>query len=254
MRQVFVAVLLLGATSVAVGQSGSPIESFLTPSVRGQIDNYSRCANQHLSNLARINPGSSFDAVEGSLKPMCGMYYEQVRTELSLMGLTREQTNWVIKQTYARNEPSYRLVYQQAVGAEYQRRETMRLIEAQRQRDEVIKAERTKQLEAANQEHYACIRQQMKELVLYSTETADVLTSVVMTKCSDEEQKRTNLYRLINDVPPAMMTQVRQIVSDEMKKFVLAEIVTLRATMNKIIIENSKPDTPKASGSSDVGL
>lgn len=104
--------------------------------------------------------------------------------------------------------------------------------------------ERAKLLDEAATEHGRCMTQQMRTLVPYSSEGAEVLAQVVITNCAAAEEKFVSLGVALLNLPRA---DIQRIVSDHLatrKKSMVAEIVTFRAELARAIANQPKQENP----------
>jgi hypothetical protein len=121
--------------------------------------------------------------------------------------------------------------------------------EAQVVRDKVIKD--------ASAEYDNCVRSQMKQVVPYSSESAEVLSQVIITNCHPQGQ---HVIDLIIAIYGASRPEVEKIIKEGVenrKNNVLADIVTFRAELAKSLLSQPKtenaPKVDNASGK-DQGL
>ncbi len=113
--------------------------------------------------------------------------------------------------------------------------------------DEVDQA-RTKLINEAAEEHQACMRKVMKDIVPYSSENAETLAQVIITRCQAEEKKLMSLGVALYG---ASKTDVERIVTqrvEQQKKEMVADIVTFRAELNRALLSQPKPDNKGESG------
>jgi hypothetical protein len=100
---------------------------------------------------------------------------------------------------------------------------------------------RDKLLTQAADEHAACLKKTMRDIVPYSSERAEVLAQVVLTKCAAEEDRFISVGVALLNVPRAQVErEVRQALARQ-KDAIVAEIVTFRAELAKQLLEKGAP-------------
>jgi hypothetical protein len=100
---------------------------------------------------------------------------------------------------------------------------------------------RDKLLTQAADEHAACLKKTMRDIVPYSSERAEVLAQVVLTKCAAEEDRFISVGVALLNVPRAQVErEVRQALARQ-KDAIVAEIVTFRAELAKSLLEKGAP-------------
>ena len=104
---------------------------------------------------------------------------------------------------------------------------------------------RDKLLTQAADEHAACLKKTMRDIVPYSSERAEVLAQVVLTKCAAEEDRFISVGVALLNVPRAQVErEVRQALARQ-KDAIVAEIVTFRAELAKQLLEKGAPAPAK---------
>jgi hypothetical protein len=102
--------------------------------------------------------------------------------------------------------------------------------------------EKDRLLTEAAAEHKKCTQTQMRQIVPYSGESAETLAQVILTNCSEAEEKFIRLgVALFNNTRADVERSVRTALSDQKKRMV-AEIVTFRAEVAKALMEESRRD------------
>ena len=100
---------------------------------------------------------------------------------------------------------------------------------------------REKLLTQAAEEHAACLKKTMRDIVPFSNERAEVLAQVVLTKCAAEEDRFVSVGVALLNVPRAQVErEVRQALARQ-KDAIVAEIVTFRAELAKQLLEKGAP-------------
>ena len=106
--------------------------------------------------------------------------------------------------------------------------------------------EKDRLLSEAVAEHKLCLTTQMKDLVPYSTESAEVLAQVILTNCVEAEKKVVSYgIALFGNTRAESEKIVSEILAEQKKKMV-ADIVTFRAEIAKSLLNNDpkKEATP----------
>jgi hypothetical protein len=115
-------------------------------------------------------------------------------------------------------------------------------------------AERSKLIDEAAAEHFKCLHSQMRQIVPYSTESAETLAQVVITKCEVAEKKFVSLGMALFNASRSDVEQIVGQALEKQKKKMVAEIVSFRAELNKAIMsqpnggENSTSPEGKKAG------
>ncbi len=218
------------------------VSVFLDREVKPHLTAYFGCADQHLALLARSNPTRSFDAVEGSLRPACGLHIDRIRNALYRAGLNRGQANQFIRSSYLSIQGQLRANYDQNASAEERRRQTDKEDAERRRQEHEAEAERERLLKEAASDHDKCLLSQMKELVPFSNESAETLAQVIVTKCSEAEKKYVSLGVAFYGGSKSDMQKLVRDAVEERKKHIVAEIVTFRANMSKELLSRQKPE------------
>ena len=115
-------------------------------------------------------------------------------------------------------------------------------------KNDEVDAARTKLINDAAEEHQACMRKVMKDIVPYSSENAETLAQVIITRCQTEEKKLMSLGVALYG---ASKTDVERIVTqrvEQQKKEMVADIVTFRAELNKALLSQPKPENKNETG------
>jgi hypothetical protein len=113
--------------------------------------------------------------------------------------------------------------------------------------DEVDK-ERTRLINEAADEHQACMRKVMRDIVPYSSENADTLAQVIITRCQTEEKKFVSLGVALYGASKADVERIVTTRVEQQKREMVADIVTFRAELNKALLSQPKPDNRGESG------
>jgi hypothetical protein len=96
-----------------------------------------------------------------------------------------------------------------------------------------ITQEGQKMLAAAAAEHWQCIKQAMIEIVPFSAESAETVATAVLTKCGSYEERRIVLAAALFRVERQRIESVFLEIVGEMRKQIIAQIVTFRAQTNR---------------------
>ena len=100
---------------------------------------------------------------------------------------------------------------------------------------------REKLLTQAAEEHAVCLKKTMRDIVPFSSEGAEVLAQVVLTKCAAEEDRFISVGVALLNVPRAQVErEVRQVLARQ-KEAIVADIVTFRAELAKSLLEKGAP-------------
>ncbi len=91
------------------------------------------------------------------------------------------------------------------------------------------KAERDKMLAQGGAEYRGCIETQMRALVPFSNESAEILSQVILTKCQDSENKFVSLGMALFNKPRAEVQAVIDKQLAKQKAGLVAAIVSFRA-------------------------
>jgi len=177
---------------------------------------------------------------------------DRIKEAFARVGFSSPQVNGVINKIYKGGAAFYQAAYEkEAIGEigrrraaqaeEVDRQHAARVAEQERQRTNEADAERRKVFQAAVDEHMACLRKQMADIVPYSNETAETLAGVINTKCAEFEQKRVSLGIALFGVGRADAERVTKEAVEDAKKQVVAEIVTFRAERTKAMMSAPKP-------------
>jgi hypothetical protein len=101
-------------------------------------------------------------------------------------------------------------------------------------------AERSKLITEAAAEHGRCLASQMRSIVPYSNENAEVLSQVVITKCSEAENKFVRLGMALFNTSRVDMEKLVVPALAEQKRKMVADIVTFRAELTKALASQPK--------------
>lgn len=115
-------------------------------------------------------------------------------------------------------------------------------------KNDEVDQQRTRLINEAAEEHQACMRKVMRDIVPYSNENAETLAQVIITRCQEQEKKFVSLGVALYG---ASKSDVERIVTsrvEQQKKEMVADIVTFRAELNKALLSQPKPDTRGESG------
>jgi hypothetical protein len=107
---------------------------------------------------------------------------------------------------------------------------------------------RSKLINEAAEEHQACMRKVMRDIVPYSSENAETLAQVIITRCQTEEKKFVSLGVALYG---ASKSDVERIVTqrvEQQKKEMVADIVTFRAELNKALLSQPKAGDRRENG------
>jgi len=99
-------------------------------------------------------------------------------------------------------------------------------------------AERSKLITEAAAEHGRCLASKMRSIVPYSNENAEVLSQVLITKCSEAENKFVRLGMALFNTSRVDMAVVPALA--EQKRKMVADIVTFRAELTKALASHPK--------------
>jgi hypothetical protein len=143
----------------------------------------------------------------------------------------------------ATQQPSQRAVENAPAHAPDPPNAPNRNAEAERARDALI-ADLTKQ-------YNVCIDKQMREIVPYSNEGAEVLSQAIVTNCNDIAQKFIETTMALYNMGREDVDKIIAPTLEERKRQILAEIVSFRAAVNKAI--SSQPKAPD-NGEKGTGL
>jgi len=165
------------------------------------------------------------------VKPACGRFIDTVMSGLLALGYTRELALGFVRETYDRMQPRLRATYDSAAIQERQRREQVAIETERRAREQETDQARAKVLNAAVDDHMACLRQNMRELVPFSVDAAETVVTAILSKCSEFERRRIDLGPALYGLPKADAERVIARKMDETRKVIIAEIVTFRAKL-----------------------
>jgi hypothetical protein len=225
--------LFVGFASSAGAQGNSAVDAFVNSRIRPNFDAYLACAATELEKQARANPSLSFDRVEPTLKPACGVHVDRVRDALRSVNVTAPAANRIIRDWYTKQQPSLLSYFTAKVETELQRRASARLDAERREQERQAGQESERLLAQAVKDHDDCVRRELVGLVPYSNESSEVLASVIMTKCEDHERKRVSLgvalYGLTRQAAEKSVAET----AGRMRREVVALIVSLRADLAK---------------------
>ncbi len=249
--------LAAGWLSVALPASVEAQEDasiFFDNYVKPHLTAYGSCAKQHIAQIAQKEPASSFDRIEISLRPACGIHIDRARAALAQAGLDKNQINGIIRAAYNGIQPELRSLYDQTASYERQRRQAEREEAARAQRAQEAELARQQQAKEADQErdkllkeaaneHNACLLNQMKEIVPFSNESAETLAQVIITKCAESEKKYVSLGVAFYGGSKSEMQKIVKDAVDERKKHIVADIVTFRASVTKELMTQPKSNS-----------
>ncbi|MGE0235275.1 hypothetical protein [Methylocystis sp.] len=115
-------------------------------------------------------------------------------------------------------------------------------------------AERSKLISEAAAEHSKCLRSQMRQIVPYSSESAETLAQVVITKCEESEQKFVSLGMALFNASRAEVEKIVSQALEKQKKKMVADIVSFRAEINKSIMSQPKSEEHQKSKKEETGI
>jgi hypothetical protein len=217
----------------AAAQTTTGNDDYFRTAIKPNLDAYVTCAARHLEQRAKADPDRTFGQVEGSLRPACGGNIDRARDAMNRIGMPAAEANRLIRQWYTNLQGDIRALYERNVADVNRQRETARL-EAERERQQrETDVERGKLLKEAAADHHACLKKEMVEIVPYSSESAETLGTVVMTKCADHERKRVSLAIAMLGIARSNAERILKEIGDDTRKLIVAEIVTFRAEIAK---------------------
>ena len=203
MKNLAKGLVVVCATIASPAAAQEDAAAFFDNYVRPHLSAYATCAKQHIAQVAQREATSSFERIEGTLRPACGMHVDRARDALSRAGLDKNQANAIIRTAYTALQPELRSIYDQTASYERQRRQAEKeeiarqqrareaeIVQQQQARD--AEKERDNLLKEAASQHNNCLLTQMKEIVPFSNESAETLAQVVITKCA-EARKNTSV-------------------------------------------------------------
>jgi len=245
--------LLLAVPALAETEGASYYDNFVKPNFVAYIN----CAKQHMANVGQRESATSFEQIEGSLRPACGSHIDRARAALTQAGLDRSESNQIIRTAYNAIQPELRSIYYQSVSYERQRRQSEReevarqqrareSEAAQQQQQQEVAKERDALLNEAAAQHNACLMGQMKEIVPFSNEGAETLAQVIITKCADAEKKFISLGVAFYGASKADLKKIVKDAVEERKKHIVADIVSFRASVTKELMTQPKQGTEAA--------
>ena len=229
----------------AIAQSNnSSIEAFFVARIKPHYDEYFSCANSYLQSRARSEPYTSFEKIEGGLKPACGLHIDRARSALAGAGLTKAQQNSLIRSYYTGIQDRLRIAFDTAAQREHSRRDEVR-IEARRQ-EQATAADAERRRQAAEIEsqkkrlltdvlvdHKNCINRNLIDILPHSNEGADVIATVVLAKCAEYESKMKSMFVALFNLPKNEAEKGVADVLGDSRKEILTLIVTLRTELSK---------------------
>jgi len=115
-------------------------------------------------------------------------------------------------------------------------------------------AEREKLISEAAAEHGRCIRTQMRSIVPYSSENAETLAKVILTKCEDAEAKFISLGMALFNTSREEIQRIVGPALEKQKSTIIADIVTFRAELARAIGSQPKPDGGVKPPTEDKGI
>lgn len=243
---------LTGASGFA--QSAAEIETFRRTYVQPNLESYITCAGPHLGRLAAQNPERSFEQVEGSLRPACGVYYDKIKEALFRAGFDRNQANAVVRSSYSTIQGNLRAHYESLANAERRRREAASLEAIREKQATEARSEQDKILKVAVAEHGECLAMEMRSLVPYSNESAETLAQVVITKCAAHEGKIVSLGVAFSAGSRTDTERIVRSALEDRKKKIVADIVTFRAELAKAMLNAPKQNQEKVSPAKESGI
>jgi hypothetical protein len=112
--------------------------------------------------------------------------------------------------------------------------------------------ERDRLIAEAAAEHAKCTQGQMRQIVPYSSENAEVLAQVILTNCREAENRFVSLGVALFNAPRAEVERIVGAGLAEQKKRMVADIVTFRAELARALLNESKnearPQSPDKTG------
>lgn len=125
--------------------------------------------------------------------------------------------------------------------------ESARIERERRQQDEQAEDEKSKVIKESVAAHMACLKTAMIDLVPFSTESAEAVSTAIMTRCQEHERKRASLAVAVYSLPRDQIEKIISEHSEKARKNVLTDIVTLRAELARAKMETPAINPP-ASG------
>ena len=116
-----------------------------------------------------------------------------------------------------------------------------------------IEAARNRMTEQLGKEYSDCIDNEMKTVVPYSTEGAETLAQVVITKCDHIAAKFVETWIVLFELSRSEAERIINTALKKRKKIILADIVSFRAALNKAII-NTPSEKPADKKAPETGL
>lgn len=131
-------------------------------------------------------------------------------------------------------------------AVETERAEIARRAELARKEEQnaQIDEERRKLIQEANEEHLACIKRAMIDLVPFTNESAEAVSIAIMAKCSGHDSKRARLAASLFGVPANQAKPIVAELTEKMRKATISEIVTFRAERAKALIGAQEQKSP----------
>jgi hypothetical protein len=235
-----VAAVALSGLTQAHAQSSFNADAYFNNAIKPHLDAYVLCAARHLEIRAKADPEKTFGQVEASLRPACGGNIDRAREAMTRVGMTTADVNGIIRRWYTSIQGEVRTSYERHVLDVNRQREAARLqLERERQAKETD-AERNKILGEATAEHIDCLKKEMVNIVPFSSEGAETLGNVIMTKCADHERKRVSLVIALFGIQRSNAERILKKIADETRKLIVAEIVTFRANLAKSQTEGQR--------------
>ncbi len=207
--------------------------------VNPRLSAYADCAKEHIAQIAKGNPTTSFDKVENSLRPACGVHIERARDALFRKGFDRNEANTIIRSAYATMQPELRALFDQTASSERQRHAAEKDKAAQQQPQLEtekapydLEAERVKFLKEVSDAYDACLVTETGNLAASSNEPAETLVKVIDVKCGDQGKRYERLGFALYGETDNFKKFVKQPI-EERKKRLVADIVTFRVDLAK---------------------
>jgi hypothetical protein len=204
---------------------------------------YEACAVRQVRSVAATEPGLPFEHLEISIQPACGAHIDRVRARLLGMGYDVGSAQEEIRVYYDTLRPKLMVAYEEARRVSV--RPAPEPLDGEEEFRERVRRALMKDLD---QTHRDCIRRAIATIVPYSTERAEILVEAVTGRCMDFEQKRVELLQVLFDAPREQAVRVVERVLETERRRVLADVVTVRAMVNKRAAERAVGIDPETTG------
>ena len=115
-------------------------------------------------------------------------------------------------------------------------------------------AARDKLMSNAGNEYNACIQSDLKDIVPYSSESAEIIAQVIITKREESQRHFTELSMALFGLSKSDAEKRVSDALDTRKKTIVADIVTFRAALNKSLSEQKGNEETKVKDKNGQGL